>query len=79
MNDPLATLAVDPAELDPAPSLTPPTRVWRDRLTPPDPVPCSACGDPAVATRIVTVDDQPLYLDLCRDDMLRAAGWRIAS
>lgn len=79
MHDPLAALGINPATLQPAPSARPRSSVWRARLTPPDPAPCSVCGAPAAATRIITLDDQPLYLDLCRDDMLHAAGWRVAS
>ncbi|MFJ8827706.1 hypothetical protein ACIREE_38970 [Streptomyces sp. NPDC102467] len=74
MDDPLARLTIDPAELDAAPSGRPPSSVSRARLAPPHPVPCAKCGTRAVATRIVTFDDQPRWLDLCRTHLLAAAG-----
>ncbi|WP_428956254.1 hypothetical protein [Streptomyces sp. cg35] len=79
MNDPLATLAIDPAGLDVAPSSCPPSRISRRRLAPPDSVPCSVCGVMAVATRIVTLDDEPRWLDLCRTHLLVATGKKVGA
>ncbi|MFJ9037444.1 hypothetical protein ACIRF8_12755 [Streptomyces sp. NPDC102406] len=74
MDDPLAALNIDPARLDVAPLRVPPSVMSRARLAPPKPAPCSACGAPAIATRIVTLDDEPRWLDLCRVHLLAAAG-----
>jgi hypothetical protein len=74
MDDPLARLGIDPASLNVAPSGRPPSRLVRARLCPPDSVPCSVCGAMAVGTRIVWLDDEPRWLDLCRTHLLAAAG-----
>ncbi|WP_394436322.1 hypothetical protein [Streptomyces sp. SGAir0957] len=77
MHDPIAALGINPASLAAAPSGRPPSSLVRARLAPPHPVPCTVCGAMAVASRIVEVDDQPHWLDLCRDDLLRATGKKI--
>ncbi|MFJ9038029.1 hypothetical protein ACIRF8_15720 [Streptomyces sp. NPDC102406] len=79
MNDPLATLGVDPADLDMAPSGRPPTHLVRARLAPPSPAACTVCGDMAVATRIVMLDEEPRWLDLCRSHLLAATGWSVGA
>ncbi|MFJ8828262.1 hypothetical protein ACIREE_41915 [Streptomyces sp. NPDC102467] len=67
-------LSIDPAELEAAPSRRPPSSISRERLAPPRSVPCSKCGTLSIATRIVTLDDTPRWLDLCRTHLLAAAG-----
>lgn len=74
MDDPLARLNIDPSALPAAPTGSPPSSLVRDRLAPPHPAPCATCGGVAIASRIVHADDGPRWLDLCRNDLLRAAG-----
>ncbi|MFD5795579.1 hypothetical protein ACFWIO_18975 [Streptomyces diastatochromogenes] len=72
----LATLGIDPARLDPAPGGPLRYSGSRDRISPPGRYPCSACGEPAVATCRRTIPGLGLrWQDSCRDCMI--AGWRL--
>ena len=72
----LALLGVDPNRLDQAPPGPPRTTSYQTRINPPTQRPCSACGEPAVATRIVDVPGLGLrWHDSCRNCML--AGFRL--
>ncbi|MFE4671397.1 hypothetical protein [Streptomyces sp. NPDC056723] len=72
--DLLLRLALDPADLKPAPSRAANAQDAAERLGP-APVPCAACGDPARSTRIIHISGHGhCWLDLCRDCMLAAAN-----
>ncbi|MGW6358687.1 hypothetical protein ACWFR5_26820 [Streptomyces sp. NPDC055092] len=76
VTDLLRSLALDPAELKPAPYRQATARDAAERLGP-EPLPCAACGAPARSTRII---DSPghgwRWLDLCRDCMLATVDRR---
>jgi hypothetical protein len=70
VTDLLRSLALDPADLKPAPARAATAQEARERLGP-DPVPCVACGTPVRSTRIiVTPEHGRRWLDLCRECML---------
>ncbi|MFF1401030.1 hypothetical protein ACFVZD_45880 [Streptomyces sp. NPDC058287] len=70
VTDLLRSLALDPADLKPAPARAASAQEACERLGP-DPVPCVVCGTPARSTRvIVTPEDGRRWLDLCRGCML---------
>ncbi|MCX5435558.1 hypothetical protein [Streptomyces sp. NBC_00063] len=71
--DLLRSLALDPADLKPAPRRPANAQDAAERLGP-EPLPCAACGTPARSTRIVdTLSHGRRWLDLCRDCMLATA------
>ncbi|WP_432182063.1 hypothetical protein [Streptomyces sp. NBC_00063] len=78
VTDLLRLLALDPADLKPAPQRSASQEDSAARLGPtPGPVPCVACGDPARSTRIIdTPDHGRRWLDLCRDCLLATADRR---
>lgn len=71
----LAYLGIDPAALDPGPDDLVHAPGWRERVPPsPTPKPCSACGLPAMTTRLLLLPGfGPRWVDECRDHMI--AGW----
>ncbi|MGW5477726.1 hypothetical protein [Streptomyces sp. NPDC004008] len=73
----LAHLSIDPAQLQPAPAGPLRATGFQTRIHPgPSRRPCSACGQPAVATRIVDVPGLGLrWHDSCRDCMI--AGFEL--
>lgn len=72
----LRFLAVDPADLKPAPPPSPrPPELW-DRIGL-NPVPCSACGNPAWTTRIIAAAGLGhRWLDQCRDHAMAVIAAR---
>ena len=71
--DTLQFLGIAPASLEPAPAGPLRTTGYQARITPHSAsrASCSACGHPAVATRIVDVPGLGLrWHDSCRDCML---------
>lgn len=73
----LAALGVDPADLEPGPDDVIRAPGWRDRVYPDSPTrkPCSACGVPAMSTRLVPLPGLgPRWIDACRTHML--ARWQ---
>ncbi|MFD7201275.1 hypothetical protein [Streptomyces sp. NPDC059893] len=76
VTDLLRSLALDPAELKPAPYRQATAQDAAERLGP-EPLPCAACGTPARSTRII---DSPghgwRWLDLYRDCMLATVDRR---
>ncbi|WP_329576702.1 MULTISPECIES: hypothetical protein [unclassified Streptomyces] len=76
VTDLLRSLALDLADLKPAPLRPANAQDAAERLGP-DPLPCAACGTPARSTRIIdTADHGRRWLDLCRDCMLATADLR---
>lgn len=76
VTDLLRSLALDPADLKPAPHRPANAQDAAERLGP-EPLPCAACGTPARSTRIIdTADHGRRWLDLCRDCMLATADRR---
>lgn len=76
----LAHLGIDPVDLDPGPDDLTRAPGWRERVSPGSPTrrPCSACGAPAMSTRLVRLSGRgPRWIDACRDHMI--AGWRARS
>lgn len=73
----LAHLGIDPAALQPAPAGPIRTTGYQARIHPgPLRRPCSACGEPAVATRVVDVQQLGRrWHDSCRDCMI--AGFEL--
>jgi len=69
--DLLRSLAVDPANLDPAPARLR-SAAARERFG----RPCSVCGAPAQATTTVALSGGCCWLDTCRDHMLAVARLR---
>jgi len=73
----LAHLGINPDILESGPDDLVRAPGWRARVYPdsPDRKACSACGVPAMATRLVPLPDLgPRWIDYCRDHMI--AGWR---
>lgn len=73
----LAHFGVNPADLEPGPADLVRAPGWRDRVYPDSPTRrlCSACGVPAMSTRLVPLPGLgPRWIDYCRDHMI--AGWR---
>ncbi|MFD7774292.1 hypothetical protein [Streptomyces sp. NPDC059753] len=76
VTDLLRSLALDPADLKPAPHREATAQDAAERLGP-EPLPCVACGTPARSTRIIdTPSHGRRWLDLCRDCMLATADPR---
>ncbi|MGW6481294.1 hypothetical protein ACWGDS_25935 [Streptomyces sp. NPDC055059] len=75
VTDLLRLLALDPADLKPAPDRPATQQDAAARLGPtPGPVSCVACGTPARSTRIIDAPEHGRrWLDLCRDCMLATA------
>lgn len=74
----LSHFGVNPADLEPGPDDLVRAPGWRERVYPDSPTrrPCSACGVPAMSTRLVPLPGLgPRWIDYCRDHMI--AGWRI--
>lgn len=68
----LAHLGIDPAALEPGPDDLVQAPGWRERVYPDSPSrkPCSACGQPAMSTRLVPLPGLgPRWVDECRDHM----------
>jgi hypothetical protein len=75
----LDALGIDPAALEPAPDVPPRLSGWQARVHPLSWMrrPCSSCGEPAVATQVLSVPGLGLrWRDSCRDCMI--AGFRAA-
>lgn len=73
--DILARLDITRDQLPAAPATRPPARITRERLGPPDSVPCCVCGQMAIATRrMEELPGGPYWLDTCRTHLLIASG-----
>ncbi|RFC75513.1 hypothetical protein [Streptomyces sp. AcE210] len=76
VTDLLRSLALDPANLKPAPHRHATAQDAAERLGP-EPLRCAACGASARSTRIIdTAHHGRRWLDLCRDCMLATVDRR---
>ena len=78
----LAHLGISPDILEPGPDDLVHTPGWRARVWPDSPTrkPCSACGAPAMATRLVPLPGLgPRWVDYCHGHMVADWGLRAGS
>lgn len=75
----LAHFGIDPDALEPGPDDLVNAPGWRERVAVSSSrKPCSACGAPAMSTRLVPLAGfGPRWVDSCRDCMIAASDYRV--